>query len=103
MMSNRLLAGLPAVHPGDVLREDILPALSVSRGVLAEALCLSRQGLYNLLQGKAPMSTATALRLEKLVGGSAEMWLNLQRDYDLAIERAKIGTDLEKVRALEAA
>lgn len=96
-MTKTLISGLPAVHPGDVLREDVLPAIDLSRADLAARLSLSRQGLYNLLNGKAPISTATALRLEKLFGSSAEMWLNLQRDYDVRIERQKIGAELAKL------
>lgn len=102
-MTKNFIAGLPAVHPGDVLREDVLPALNVSRVELAAMLKLSRQGLYNLLNGKASISTATALRLERLFGSSAEMWLNLQRDYDLRLERARLEADLRKLESLAAA
>ena len=102
-MTNQMLGGLPAVHPGDVLREDILPELNLSRIELAAMLKLSRQGLYNLLSGKAPISTATALRLEKLFGSSAEMWLNLQRDFDLRLERARLEADLRELESLAAA
>lgn len=102
-MTNHLIAGLDPVHPGDILREDVLPTIRVSKTDIARRLGLSRQSFYDLINAKVPVSVGTALRLERLFGGSAEMWLNLQRDYDLAKIKAAIGPELEKIETLEAA
>ncbi len=83
MAGNPLLAGLKPTHPGEVLREDTLPDLGLSKTEVARRLGISRAMLYAILDEKAPVSSAMALRLAKLLGTSAEVWTNLQRDYDL--------------------
>lgn len=102
-MTNSLTAGLPPVHPGELLKEDILPAVKATRKEIADRLGISRQTLYDLLNGATPVSSLLALKLERLFGGSAEMWCNLQRDHDLAIARTEKAEELDKIEALEAA
>lgn len=102
-MTNPLLAGLPPVHPGEVLREDVLPAVKAKKIGIASALGISRQAFDNLLKGKTALSPVIALKLERLFGGSAEMWCNLQRDYDLAIARQQNADDLDALHLLDAA
>lgn len=102
-MTNPLTAGLPPVHPGDILREDVLPAVRVPKVRIAKELGISRQSFDDLLKGKSSLSTLMALKLERLFGGSAEMWCNLQRDYDLAIARHEKADELNKIEALEEA
>jgi addiction module HigA family antidote len=102
-MTNSLLAGLPPVHPGEVLREDVLPAVKAKKIEIAEALGITRQALDNLLKGKTALSPVNALKLERLFGGSAEMWCNLQRDYDLATARQQNAEELKSLRLLDAA
>lgn len=72
------------VHPGEILREDILPALAMSKTALALALGISRRTLYGILNEKQPVSAATAVRFGKLFGNGSAFWVNLQRAYDLA-------------------
>ena len=55
-------------HPGEILREDILPALSMSKTAMAEALGISRQTLYDILNEKQPVTAAMAVRFGKLFG-----------------------------------
>lgn len=102
-MTNSLLAGLPPVHPGEVLREDVLPAVKAKKIEIAEALGITRQALDNLLKGKTALSPVNALKLERLFGGSAEMWCNLQRDYDLATARQQNAEELKSLHLLDAA
>lgn len=83
-------------HPAETLREDVLPALGVSKVALAEALGVSRQTLYDVLAEKQGVSAAMAIRLEAVVGGSAEMWMNLQASHDLWHARREVD-----VRALK--
>ena len=73
------------VHPGEVLREDILPALSMSKAAVADALGISRQTLYEILNGKQPVTAEMAVRFGKLFGNGGRFWINLQRDHDLAV------------------
>lgn len=70
-------------HPGAVLREDVLPALGITQGRMAELLGVSRVTLAQLLHEHRALSDDMALRLEKLLGTSAESWLNMQQTVDL--------------------
>lgn len=59
-MTNAMTAGLPPVHPGDVLKEDILPAVKATRTEIAGRPGVSRQTLYGLLNGETPVSSLLA-------------------------------------------
>jgi addiction module HigA family antidote len=75
--------GLPAMHPGELLREDVLPALGRTRAEIARLLGVSRQTLHAILTERAPVTPEMALRLGKLCGNGPELWLALQTRYDL--------------------
>jgi len=70
-------------HPGAVLREDVLPALGITQVRMAELLGVSRVTLAQPLHEHRALSGDMALRLEKLLGSSAESWLNMQQAVDL--------------------
>jgi len=71
-------------HPGAILREDVLPELSLTVTEAARQLRVSRVMLSRIVNGRAGISAETALRLEKWLGSpSAESWLRLQVAYDL--------------------
>lgn len=74
-------------HPGETLREDILPALGLSVTEAAEQLNVSRAALSRVLNGRAAISPEMALRLEGWLGvengGSADLWIAQQAAYDL--------------------
>ncbi len=83
-MSKRAVKrALPAMHPGELLREDIVPALGRPRAEIARLLGVSRQTLHAILAERTPVTPEMALRLGKLCGNGAELWLNLQARYDL--------------------
>lgn len=102
-MTNPLLKGLPPTHPGELLREDILPALGRPKAEIARLLQVSRQTLYDILAEKQPVTPAMALRFAKLTGTTPESWVNMQRNYDLRIEAEKAAAVLEAIPTLEAA
>lgn len=70
-------------HPGEVLREDVLPAMGITQARMAELLGVSRVTLAQLIHEHRALSGDMALRLEKLLGSSAESWLNMQQAVDL--------------------
>ena len=70
-------------HPGAVLREDVLPGLAITQGRMAQLLGVSRVTLAQLLHEHRALSGDMALRLERLLGTSAESWLNMQQAVDL--------------------
>lgn len=94
-------------HPGETLRDDVLPALGMTVTDAAQALGVTRTALSRVLNGKAGISPEMALRLEAWLGvehgGRAEVWLRMQVAYDLA-QVAKASQDvLQKVTAVDEA
>ena len=79
---------LPPVHPGEVLREDVLPETGLSVAAAARALGVSRQMLHGILQGQRPISALMSIRLARLFGSSPEFWMRLQAAYDLKVAAA---------------
>ncbi len=102
-MTSSLLKNLRPVHPGELLREDVLPALGRPKTEIARLLGISRQTLYDLIGERQPVTPAMALRLAKLLGGSAEVWLNMQRNYDLKIAETEMADEIAKIPTLQAA
>ena len=70
-------------HPGEILREDVLPALGITQGDFAERLGVSRLTVSELLHERRALSADMAVRLERLLGTTAESWLNMQQAVDL--------------------
>ena len=75
--------GLPRVHPGEIIREDILPSAGLSVTAAAKALGVSRQMLHDILAERRPLSAVMCLKVARLFGGSPETWVRLQATYDL--------------------
>jgi addiction module HigA family antidote len=96
-MTNVLLKGLRPTHPGEILREDVLPALGKTKAEVARGLRVSRQQLYDILNENKPVSTRMALRIGKLTGTSAEFWLRMQCAYDLAVEEPALAAELDQI------
>ena len=75
--------GLPPVHPGEIIREDILPSAGLSVTAAARMLGVSRQMLHDILAERRPLSAVMCLKLARLFGGSPEIWIRMQSAYDL--------------------
>ncbi len=88
------------VHPGEILREDILPALAMSKTAVAGALGIFRQTLYDILNEKQPVSAEMAVRFGKLFGNGPGFWITLQRSHDLALAERTV--DVSRIPTLEA-
>ena len=90
-------------HPGETLREDVLPALGLSITQAAAQLGVTRAALSRILNGHAGISPEMALRLEAWLGeengGRADLWLAQQSAYDLWQARAKGVPRVERARA----
>jgi addiction module HigA family antidote len=71
------------VHPGEILKEDVLPSVGLSVTAAAKALGVSRQMLHDILSKRKPLSAVMCLKIARLVGGSPEFWMRLQASYDL--------------------
>ncbi len=94
-------------HPGLTLREDILPALRLSVADAAVQLGVDRTTLSKVINGRAAVSPAMALRIERWLGrehgGAAEVWLAQQTAYDLwqARKAAKASKALNRIKSLK--
>jgi addiction module HigA family antidote len=88
-------------HPGELLRHDILPALKMSKSDIADAIGISRQHLYDILNEKKPVSHEIAAKLGKAFGDGAGIWLKMQAAYDAW--HAEREVDVRKVARLRAA
>ena len=99
---NTPVNGLPAIHPGEYLRE-ILDDLTLTQTALADALGVSAMRVSHLLKGDRPVTAELALRLGQAFGQSPQYWLNLQADYDLKIAKAAFKDSLRQVRELAVA
>ena len=103
MGTNPLLKGLLPMHPGEMLREDVLPSLGKSKTEIASLLGISRQTLFDILREKQPVTPAMALRFGKLLGNGPELWIDLQRGYDLHAAEKQLGKVLAKIPTITAA
>lgn len=72
------------VHPGALVREDCIDALELTVSAAATALGVTRQTLSNLVNEKSSLTPEMSIRLEKLGWGTADAWIRLQANYDLA-------------------
>jgi antitoxin HigA-1 len=71
-------------HPGEILKELYLEPLSLTQGQLAAHLGCTRAAVNEILNGKRGVSPEMACRLADAFKTTPELWMNLQRDYDLA-------------------
>ncbi len=70
-------------HPGEVLREDVLPETGLTQGEFARLIGVSRRTVNEILQEKRPVTVDTAHRLARVLNTSPDVWLGLQQDVDL--------------------
>jgi addiction module HigA family antidote len=90
-----------ATHPGEVLEEEFLKPMGISRHKLAMDTHMPATRVGEIVRGRRAVSPDTALRLARYFGNSPEFWLNLQQQYDLSVVRAERKGQIEReVRAL---
>jgi len=88
-------------HPGALLREVILPELGITQGELAERLGVSRRSVSEILHERRPVTPDMAIRLGRLIGNGAGLWLQMQQALDVwALEKQG---DYAHIRQLKAA
>jgi antitoxin HigA-1 len=86
--------GMRPIHPGEILREDILEELGMSANALAQALGVPANRITAILNGERGITADTALRLARYLGGEPEFWLNLQTAYDLRVAETEVGSTI---------
>lgn len=94
---------LPAIHPGEILREEFLEPMGISQYRLAKDISVPPRRINEIVHGKRSITADTALRLGRFFGMSAQFWLNLQTRYDLEVTEDLLeGRLAEEVHTLEA-
>src|SRR5215475_7960542 len=88
---------LQPMQPGEVLREEFLVPLRLSAGALAKACGVPRTRIERIANEETAITADTALRLGKALGTSAQLWLNLQNEFDVWTARSRIGKDLNSI------
>ncbi len=98
-MAKKLLDPIP---PGEILLEEFMRPMGISINRLARDIAVPPNRISAIVNGKRAVTADTALRLAKYFGTSAELWLDLQSDYDLRMIRRTSGAAIEsqvRVRA----
>lgn len=91
---------LKPMHPGEVLREEFLAPLEMSAGALAKACGLPRTRIERIANEQTGITADTALRLAKALGTTAQLWLNLQNDYDVQIAKRDLVKVLNRIETV---
>ncbi len=90
----------PPIHPGEILREDVLPALGISVSEAARKLGISRQQLHRVLSCTHPITTEMALRIGKFAGNGPGLWLRMQQAYDLWYAQQRMKDELSEIETV---
>jgi len=84
-------------HPGNFIREFVLPAACMTAAELARSLNLSNAAIHYLLSGRNSITPAIAVRLAALFDVPAKAWLDLQQRYDIALATIKLAHELAQI------
>lgn len=84
------------VHAGEILIEDFLAPMGLSQYRLAKDISVPPRRINEIVHGKRAISADTALRLARYFGTSERFWLNLQTQFDLDVERDRLGDRLDQ-------
>lgn len=85
-------------HPGQILKEDFLEPLGLSQTQLARELNTTFRTINEIINEKRSISPEMAIKLSRYFGTSAEVWLNLQNQYDLYRIKIKKQKTLEEIK-----
>jgi addiction module HigA family antidote len=88
---------LRAVHPGDILRHEFMQPFKLSSYKLAKELGVTAPTVNEIVRRRRAVTAEMALRLARYFGTTAQLWQNLQSQYDLEIASQKIGKQVERV------
>ncbi|RLA28710.1 MAG: addiction module antidote protein, HigA family [Gammaproteobacteria bacterium] len=90
-------------HPGEVLREDVLPTLGVSVSQAARDMRISRQQLHRILACTHPITPEMAVKIGKYCGNGPRLWLNMQTACDLHAAEKRLAKEIKQIPTAVAA
>jgi addiction module HigA family antidote len=84
------------IHPGEILADE-LAEIGLNASQLAQKIGVPENRIYQIVRGQRRLTADTALRLGKFFNTGAELWMNLQKAYELDVARQTIGNRLETI------
>jgi addiction module HigA family antidote len=84
------------IHPGEILADE-LHELNISAAELARILHVPTNRITQIINGKRALTADTALRLGRWFGTGAELWMNLQKSYELRLAEIEIGKEINRL------
>ena len=98
-----IINGMRPIHPGEVLREEFLQPMGITAHALAIALQVPAPRINDIVRERRAVTVDTALRMAKYFGNSAEFWMGLQTDFDMATARTTMTDALARIVSRELA
>ena len=98
-----IVASLPPLHPGEVLREEFMIPLGLSAGKIAKACGVPRTRIERIATEKLGITGDTAVRLGKVLGTGPEVWMNLQAKFETETARIALDDVIETLPVLNRA
>ena len=86
------------IHPGAILREDVLPDLELSVTAFAKGIHTSRQTAHKILGEDKGITPEMALKIAKFTGSTPGLWLRMQQNYDLYVAEQNLAEELAGMR-----
>ena len=90
--------GMRPIHPGEVLREEFLVPMGITPHALALALHVPAPRINDIVRERRAITADTAMRLARFFNMSAEFWMGLQSDFEVALAKKSLATDLESIQ-----
>lgn len=91
---------MPPVHPGELLREEFLLPMGITPYRLAKDIGVPVQRIHELVHERRGITADTALRLSRYFGMSEGYWMNVQKHYELEVEKDRLGDVLKNINPL---
>ncbi len=89
---------LPPIHPGEILREEFMAPMGLSSHAVARAIEVTPTRVNEILNEKRGITADTALRLGRYFGTTADIWINLQKRFELETARRELGDTLARIQ-----
>ncbi len=99
--NTEIVATLPPMHPGEMLREEYLKPLHLSAGALAKSCGVPRTRIERIANEKLGVAGDTAIRLARVLGRSSEFWTNLQGRHEIRMALREAVDVVERLRPIE--
>jgi addiction module HigA family antidote len=93
-----IIAELPPMHPGELLREEFMKPLGLTPGQVARACRVPRTRIERIVREELGISADTALRLARFFDTSPGFWINLQSRYEMRVAERAIGAEIAGIR-----